>query len=264
MRVADNPNETSDRQIELGFQPKVDLRSAAAIGVAAVTPEPQAAHDARSLTEGAIGRATRAAGDWWHSGLGLQLSITLPGVALTEPDWPLEELVAARLAETDLPGDALQFEIGGDVLLNAPVAAAAQIKRLRRLGASISIDRFGTGHFSLRQLQELSPDELKLEPSLIVGLNKADDKAIVRSVIHLAHSMGIRVVAERVDTARIWRQLRTMGCDRAQGSLIAAPLAARQIPAWLVSWSQRASRFRPAQRDGRLRHKAAAASSRPG
>jgi diguanylate cyclase (GGDEF)-like protein len=238
------------------FQPKVDLRSARVIGVEALArwnhperglvspgdflPLAEAGGHMRALTERVIEFSTRAAGDWWHSGLGLQLSVNLAPSTFSDRDWQLVDFVAKTLARTGLPGKALQFEVTEDALMADPEVAADTLARLSDLGATISIDDFGTGHSSLGRLKSLPIDELKIDRSFILDLSTDEDKTIVRSTIHLAHQMGLQVVAEGVETEDAWRQLRSMGCERAQGFLVAKPLPAREVPAWLASWNQRA------------------------
>jgi diguanylate cyclase (GGDEF)-like protein len=245
-----------ENEIVAYFQPKVDLRSARVIGVEALVrwahperglippgdflPLAEAGGHMRALTERVIDYSTRAAGDWWHSGLGLQLSVNLAPSTFSEPEWRLDKFVAKALARTGLPGKALQFEVTEDALMADPEVAAEILTRLSDLGASISIDDFGTGHSSLGRLKSLPIDELKIDRSFIFDLAADEDKTIVRSTIHLAHQMGLQVVAEGVETEDVWRQLRSMGCERAQGFLVAKPLPAREVPAWLASWNQRA------------------------
>ena len=242
-------------EIQAHFLPKVDLRSTRVVGVEAlarwihptrgVIPAgsfmdliADGGHQ-RALTEKVLEFSTRAAGDWWRSGLGLQLSLNL-FLGPVAANWDLPQLVSDALAASGLPGDALQFEVTEDGLLADPEIAARLLGDLNELGATISIDDFGTGHFSLRQLKRLPLEELKLDRSLISGLDEEENRSIVRSTIHLAHQMGIQVVAEGVESETAWRQLRSMGCERAQGYLIAKPLPAREVPAWLASWNQRA------------------------
>jgi EAL domain-containing protein (putative c-di-GMP-specific phosphodiesterase class I) len=224
------------------FQPRVTLRNSAVIGVECQVPRALGQQDLGSLTELVLGHAIRAAGDWWRSGLGLQLSVPLSTQILSDRGWRLDELVAQKLGETGLPGSALQLELPGEALIDDPETAELALHRLVELGACISITNFGVGYFSLRQLQGLPLRELKVDNSLISGLFGSEENAIVRSTIHLAHHLDLRVVAGGLETDAEWRRLRAMGCDRAQGSLIARPLSARQVPAWLASWSQRAPR----------------------
>jgi EAL domain-containing protein (putative c-di-GMP-specific phosphodiesterase class I) len=175
--------------------------------------------------------------------------VNLSPLTFSEPDWKLDEFVADVLANTGLPGTALQFEVTEDALMADPEVAADTLRRLSGLGVTISIDDFGTGHSSLGRLKSLPIDELKIDRSFIVDLTDDDeDKTIVRSTIHLAHQMGLQVVAEGVETEEAWRQLRSMGCERAQGFLIASPLPAREVPAWLAAWNQRARELRSTSR----------------
>ena len=251
-------------EIVAHFQPKVDLRTAGPIGVEAlvrwdhpkrglVSPAEflelaDAGGHMRALTERVIEYSTRAAGDWWNSGLGLQLSVNLAGSIFAEADYRIDEFVERNLAATGLPGNALQFEVTEDALMADPETAAEILERLHALGATISIDDFGTGHSSLSRLKSLPIDELKIDRSFVFNLTDERDKTIVRSTIHLAHQMGLQVVAEGVETEEVWRLLRSMGCERAQGFLIAKPLPAREIPAWLATWSQRARELSSSRR----------------
>ena len=246
------------------FQPKADLRTGRVIGVEALVrwdhPErgllspgefldlAEAGGHMRALTERVIEFATRAAGDWWHSGLGLQLSVNLPASGFSATDYRIDAFVKRTLASTGLPGTALQFEVTEDALMTDPETAAEVLNRLSKLGSTISIDDFGTGHSSLGRLKSLPIDELKIDRSFILDLTNEEDKTIVRSTIHLAHQMGLQVVAEGVETEEAWRLLRSMGCERAQGFLIAKPLPAREVPAWLASWNQRARQLSSARR----------------
>ncbi|MDX6607020.1 MAG: hypothetical protein QOD14_1560 [Solirubrobacterales bacterium] len=263
------------------FQPKVDLRSARVIGVEALVrwahpkrglvspddflPLAEAGGHMRALTERVIEFSARLAGDWWRSGLGLQLSVNLPAGSLCDRGWKLDDFVAATLMRTGLPGNVLQFEVTEDALMADPEVAAETLNRLSALGATISLDDFGTGHSSLGRMKSLPIDELKIDRSFIVGLADEESRAIVRSTIHLAHQMGLQVVAEGVETEATWRELRSMGCERAQGFFVAEPLPAREIPAWLASWNQRARELSRTRRSPRIGAKPAreGAASRP-
>ena len=238
------------------FQPKVDLRTARVIGIEALARwddserglmaaaeflgRAEADGQMRALTERIIDSSIRAAGDWWRSGLALQLSVNLSASIFSEIEWRLDRFVAKALAQAGLPGKALQFEVTEDALVTGADSTTKALGKLASLGATVSIDDFGTGHFSFRQLMSLPIEELKIDRSLILGLEGEQDRAIVRSAIHVAHQMGLQVVAEGVETEETWRQLRRMGAERAQGFLIAKPMAAREVPAWLAAWNQRA------------------------
>jgi len=263
--VIDTGNELR-RALDLGeiqayFQPTVDLRSGRVTGAEAlarwVHPDrgviapseflalAEAKGQMRSLTERVIEYSATAAGDWWRSGLGLKLSVNLSASAIAQADWQLDEFVADTLSRTGLPAHALQFEVTENSLMADPEAAAGALGRLSALGTTISVDDFGTGLSSVSRLISLPIDEIKVDRSFIGDLTESDDdRTIVRSSIYIAHQMGLGVVAEGVETEDTWRQLRSMGCERAQGFLIAEPLPAREVPAWLASWNQRSRELR--------------------
>jgi EAL domain-containing protein (putative c-di-GMP-specific phosphodiesterase class I) len=267
--VIDTGNELRralDRgEIQAYFQPTVDLRSGRVTGAEAlvrwlhpdrglIAPSEflavaEVKGEIRSLTERVIEYSATAAGDWWRSGLGLQLSVNLSASAIAQTDWQLEEFVADTLSRTGLPAHAMQFEVTENALMADTEAAAGVLGRLSALGTKISVDDFGTGLSSVSRLIHLPIDEIKVDQSFILDLPQSDeDRTIVRSSIYIAHQMGVGVVAEGVETEDAWRQLRSMGCERAQGLLIAEPMPAREVPAWLASWNQRARELRSISR----------------
>jgi EAL domain-containing protein (putative c-di-GMP-specific phosphodiesterase class I) len=247
-------------ELEVYFQPKVDLRSGRVIGVEAlvrwVHPSRGVvsardflgdleADEMRELTERVIELSTRAAGDWWRSCLGLQVSVNLAGCSLSDPSWDLRGFVAQALSASGLTGKALQFEVTEDILIKDPARATDVLGQLSELGAGVSLDDFGTGHFSVRQLLRLPIDEVKIDHSVIRGLlGDEENKMIARSIIHFAHQLQLQVMAEGVETQEAWHQLRSMGAERAQGFLISEPLPSREVPAFLASWSHRARELR--------------------
>jgi EAL domain-containing protein (putative c-di-GMP-specific phosphodiesterase class I) len=241
-------------EIQTYFLPQADLRTARVSGVEALVrwfhPErgilqPGDFLDLAEsgglmpiLTERVLELATRAASDWWRSGLRLQVTTNLPASALTQPLPHLGEVITAALERRDLPPTALRFDVTEDAVMTAQDPAAA-LGALTSLGASVIIDDFGTGYTSLSLLKRLSVDELKIDRSFIRALGRGGDRALVRSTVHLARQLGLRVVAEGVDAEDTWRQLRGMGCDAAQGFLIGAPMPAREFIAWIASWDAR-------------------------
>ena len=241
-------------EIQTYFLPTVDMRTARVTGVEALVRwfHPQrgvlppsdfldlaeAGGLMGTLTERVIELATRAAGDWWRSGLRPELSVNLPAGALAAPDPRLAEIVRTALSDSGLPAKALRFEVTEDAVMTAADPPAA-LEPLTKLGASISVDDFGTGHTSLDRLESLTADEVKIDRSFIRALSRGGRKGVVRSTVHLVRQQGLRVIAEGVETEDTWRQLRGMGCDAAQGFLIGAPMPAREFLAWIASWDAR-------------------------
>jgi EAL domain-containing protein (putative c-di-GMP-specific phosphodiesterase class I) len=120
-----------------------------------------------------------------------------------------------------------------------PTTALAVLARLRDAGFGLSIDDFGTGYSSLAQLKRMPVDELKIDKSFVLHLSAAsDDAVIVKSTIDLAHTLGLKVVAEGVETVDGWHTLRALGCDTAQGYLTAKPQSPADFERWLRAHGQ--------------------------
>jgi EAL domain-containing protein (putative c-di-GMP-specific phosphodiesterase class I) len=234
-------------QIEIDYVPTVDLRTVRVIGVdALVRPGGTSLNgDGRALTESALELAGRAAGDWWRSGLGLQLSVRLPGDAFMSSEWNADALIKRTLAANRVPAEALRLVLTEEALMHP--AAGELLPRLHRLGTPLSVDDFGTGQFAISRLVELPVDELRIDRSFVSDQSDAD-RLVVRSTIHLAHQIGLQVLAKGVETEKAWRRLRSLGCERGQGPLVSDPLPAREVPAWLASWNQRARQLSSARR----------------
>lgn len=136
-----------------------------------------------------------------------------------------------------VPADLLQLEITESALMADPHRVLDTITRLDRIGVAISLDDFGTGYSSLQHLRRLPLAEVKIDRSFVLGMAAhAGDAAIVRSVIALAGSLGLRVVAEGVEDERTWRLLAADGCHAAQGWFHARPMPAEDFDEWLARY----------------------------
>jgi diguanylate cyclase (GGDEF)-like protein len=151
----------------------------------------------------------------------------------------LVRCVADALAASGLPARRLELEITETVLLNDSAATLATLHALRDLGASISMDDFGTGYSSLSYLRSFPFDKIKIDQSFIRNLAAADDgsRAIVRAVIALGQSLGMRTTAEGVETEEQLEWLRSAGCLEVQGYLFSPPKPAGHVPRLLAQWS---------------------------
>ena len=124
--------------------------------------------------------------------------------------------------------------------MDDPQRALGTLNRLSALGFHLSIDDFGTGYSSLAYLKRLPVDELKIDKSFVMGMeHDADDAKIVRSTIDLAHNMGLTVVAEGVENAKVWELLRELRCDVAQGYHMGRPMPADDFVRWSLGWTAR-------------------------
>ncbi len=156
----------------------------------------------------------------WEKDLGRELplavSVNLSSRQLSRLG--VVEAVTELLRETGLPGERLRLEITESVLMEDPDAAAEALAELKTLGVALCLDDFGTGYSSLSYLHRFPLDVLKIDRSFIAGMTaEGGGPAIVRSVVDLAHNLGMDVVAEGIETAEQVEQLQEMGCDYGQG-----------------------------------------------
>jgi EAL domain-containing protein (putative c-di-GMP-specific phosphodiesterase class I) len=148
------------------------------------------------------------------------------------------ELLARNIA----PSTALAFEVTESATLDDPDAAAATLAGYAQLGITISIDDYGTGQSTLSYLRQLPLSELKIDRSFVQHAHEnAGDAVLVRSTVQMAHELGLKVVAEGVETDACLTFLRDIGCDMAQGYLISRPVPADAFEALLQADLQRAA-----------------------
>ncbi|WP_343638126.1 EAL domain-containing protein [Roseateles sp.] len=166
-------------------------------------------------------------------GLAVPISVNLSTRDLMDQDLPIKvaDLVAG------VPPPSLCLEITESAIMDDPQRALQTLEQLHALGFKLSIDDFGTGYSSLAYLKQLSVDELKIDRSFVMNMERdIDDAKIVRSTIELAHNLGLSVVAEGLETAKQWTLLQTLGCDQGQGYILSRPMPAEQFAQWLRDW----------------------------
>jgi diguanylate cyclase (GGDEF)-like protein/PAS domain S-box-containing protein len=152
----------------------------------------------------------------------LRVSVNLSARQLTQPD--LASMVARALDDACVPPTRLSLEITESLLLTDSAAMQGVIAQLKRIGVDLSLDDFGTGHSSMDYLKFLPVDELKIERRFVAGLlTDHRDHAIVSAITQLGHDLGLRVVAEGVETAEQAARLRELGCDVGQGYFFGRP-----------------------------------------
>jgi EAL domain-containing protein (putative c-di-GMP-specific phosphodiesterase class I) len=174
----------------------------------------------------------RQAQAWADEGIDVGVSVNLSGADLRSHD--VVDEVRAALADFGLPAERLELEVTETAVLANQQTAGELVEALRAMGVSIALDDFGTGYASLTYLKRLKPGRLKIDRSFVEGMaSEAVDSEIARSLIDLAHSLGIGVTAEGVETAEQWRVLARLGCDLVQGYYLARPLAAEAATDWL-------------------------------
>ncbi len=172
---------------------------------------------------------------WLDAGLRpVPVSFNLSPVQLRQRD--VDEYIHRILAESGVPPRLLEAEITEGAVMEEPRQAVSTLRRLKDTGISIAIDDFGVGYSSLSYLKRFPADRLKIDQSFVRGINEDDQgTGLVLAVIMIAHSMGLKVVAEGVETPEQLEQLVEMGCEEAQGYLFSVPVSEQDVPALLSS-----------------------------
>jgi diguanylate cyclase (GGDEF)-like protein len=162
------------------------------------------------------------------------IAVNISALQFAQDDFA--DTVAGILSGSGAPGAALVLELTESIVMNDFTESARQMERLKRLGVRIAIDDFGTGYSSLSYLHRLPIDVLKIDRSFIENLNQPDGSGpIVEAVLSMAHTLGLRVVAEGVETARQLDTLEQRGCDLIQGYLFSRPVPAEVAAGFLRS-----------------------------
>jgi len=236
-------------ELELHYQPKVYLADGQPAGAEALvrwrhpvrgvlTPEDfipivQQSYLMREVTAYVIEAGLTQAALWRQAGLDVQVSINVSGRDLL--DSGLADLVGQGLTRHRLPPEALLIEIDERVLTSEPAHSVATAEALAALGVCLSLDDFGTGYSNLVRLKRLPVCEVKVDSSFVGRLlESADDEVVVKSILDLAAALGIRSVAEGVESEDVATTLLGMGCVAAQGYYFAKPMSAASATAWLT------------------------------
>ncbi|MCB1970997.1 MAG: EAL domain-containing protein [Geminicoccaceae bacterium] len=163
---------------------------------------------------------------WRDKGmLGMQLSVNLSPVQFRERG--VELMVERILKDTQLDASSLDIELTENAVIENSQTASASLRYLNQLGVSLSIDDFGTGYSSLAYVKRLPVQRLKIDQSFVQNIDQStNDEVIVRAIINLGHSLGLRVIAEGVETAAQLESLKELGCDEVQGDYMSPPVDA--------------------------------------
>ncbi len=187
----------------------------------------------RDLTAHVVQLALSQASAWRRSGLAAQLSVNVSRRDLL--DGSLAATIERELAGQGLPPGVLLLEISERALTREAADIAGGLSALRTLGIELSVDDFMTGFTSVGRLKEMSVGEVKIDPSFVAAVaSNPDTKLIVRSAVDLLRGLGIRSVAEGVESPQVAAILQAMGCDAAQGWQFSRPLNAAAATRWLA------------------------------
>jgi diguanylate cyclase (GGDEF)-like protein len=179
------------------------------------------------LTAYALAHALRQCREWLDEGLVVGVAVNVSVRNLYEANFAKN--VARHLALARVPAELLTLEITEGTVMADPVRAATVLDELHAMGVRIAIDDFGTGYSSLVHLKRLPVDTIKIDRAFVMNMANENDAAIVRSTIDLAHNLGLKVVAEGVETEVHWQRLAELGCDLGQGYFIARPAPAERV-----------------------------------
>jgi len=184
-----------------------------------------------TLGQWVIDEACRQARAWRDQGLRMRVAINLSVHQLRQPD--LAERIARALRHHQVHPQLLTCEITESVAMEDAEGTMKIFERLAAVGVNISIDDFGTGYSSLAYLRKLPAGELKIDRSFVLDLEtSADARAVVDAVVKLAQALGLKVVAEGVETEAQSEILRELGCHELQGYLYAKPMSAKALALW--------------------------------
>jgi len=238
-------------ELELYFQPKIDVISEHVVHVEALVRWKHAVHGLMRpdefiplaeqagniglITKWVVRKAIMQCAAWQREGVELAVAVNLSALDLLDSELPT--LISGLLAEAKLAPSRLVLEITESAVMKDAAYALKVLRDLKRRGVSLAIDDFGTGYSSLAHLKRLPVDELKIDKSFVQNLSESatDDLVIVRSTIELGHNMGLIVIAEGVETPESWAILKRLGCDMAQGYYMSPPLPAEELGEWFAS-----------------------------
>ncbi|MEV4061291.1 putative bifunctional diguanylate cyclase/phosphodiesterase [Nonomuraea dietziae] len=246
--LGDLRRAVDNRELRLHYQPKVDLATGEVRGMEALlrwrhpvrgpippddfVPLAEQSYLMRQLTEYVIDAVMEQAARWWHTGLQVQISVNVSARDLL--DSALPDQLEAGLSRFRLPPEAIQLEVTERILMGDQAYTHETIKALAALGVPLALDDFGTGYSSFIRLQRLAASEVKIDASFVQRLSSSeDDERIVRSIVDLVRSLGLRSVAEGVETEEVALKLTGMGCDMGQGWLFGRPMAPADATVWL-------------------------------
>jgi diguanylate cyclase (GGDEF)-like protein/PAS domain S-box-containing protein len=182
-----------------------------------------------------IQRACLEAASWQKAGhRAARISVNVSALQFERRDFL--DTVAAALALSKLPPDCLELELTESYIMKDLPQAAARLTQIRNLGVSIAIDDFGTGYSSLSYLNKLPVDSLKIDQSFLRNLHEPEGSlAVIQSIVRMAHSMNLTVVAEGVETRAELDLVRVLGCDKVQGHVYGPARRREQMEALLAT-----------------------------
>jgi diguanylate cyclase (GGDEF)-like protein len=235
-------------ELRLFFQPKLELKTGRVcgaevllrwqhptrglLGPADFIPFAEQTGFIRRLTRWTLDRAIAQGGAWQRAGKALSLAVNISADDIV--DIRFDSRVAGMLSRHQLPPSLLTLELTESGFIEDPTRALRMLDAIAGLGVNLSIDDFGTGYSSLGQLARMPVHEVKIDRSFVKGLESDPEFAtVVRAAIDMGHGLGLKVVAEGIETQESAARFRDFGCDVAQGYLYAKPMPLDAFEAWI-------------------------------
>jgi EAL domain-containing protein (putative c-di-GMP-specific phosphodiesterase class I) len=228
------------KQLEMHYQPQIDLASGAIIGLEALMrwkhpqrglvspalfiPIAEESELIQELGLWALGDALQRAAQWHAAGWRVRVAVNVSARQFRRDGFV--QAVANALRTHDVHPASLELELTESVLIDDREKALGILRELKGLGVQIAVDDFGTGYSSLSYLSGLPVDCLKIDRAFVMRLDKGGrDAALAQAIVSMGHALGMRVLAEGVETTEQLQLLRAQGCDEGQGYLFAKPAA---------------------------------------
>lgn len=241
----------ANQEFFLVYQPQIDMATGLPVGVEALVRWQDPEHgeiqpnDFIHVAEESglihpigtwvLETACRQGREWADQDMLLRMSVNVSVRQLEQDTWV--DVVKNALRVSRLAPSYLDLEITESVIISNADKAVATLSRLKQMGVTLTMDDFGTGYSSLYYLTRLPLNNIKIDQKFIRGLDHdRNDEAITHAIIALSHGLGMRVIAEGVETPSQYRFLQQQGCAEAQGFYIGRPMTAAALKVW---WEQR-------------------------
>jgi EAL domain-containing protein (putative c-di-GMP-specific phosphodiesterase class I)/FixJ family two-component response regulator len=196
------------------------------------------------LTRAVLRGALAQARTWQDAGLNLTVAVNVSVDNLAALDFP--DFIERAVREAGVSNKQLVLEVTETRLMTNVLLALDILTRLRLKHISLSIDDFGTGHSSLAQLRNIPFDELKIDGGFVHGADRdTSAHAILEASLGIARQLGLKTVAEGVETLADWQLMQSLDCDLAQGYFVTRPMPAEAFTAWQIAWAKRVSALLP-------------------
>jgi EAL domain-containing protein (putative c-di-GMP-specific phosphodiesterase class I) len=235
----------------LYYQPKISLENQSVVGAEALArwihptmgfispaefvPIAEMSELINDMTRWVLNESIRQISEWRGRSLDLSIAVNISARNLLQDNFC--DMVRGLLSHHQVPASSLELEITESTIMKYMDKTLLVLKELNDMGIELSIDDFGTGYSSLSYLKRLPVKRLKIDYSFIVNmLEDEQDQIIVNSTIKMAHSLGLLVIAEGVETQALMQRLGTMECEQAQGFHIARPMPAKDFEQWCADY----------------------------